>query len=402
MKALNKTILPQGFITSGIYCGVKRSKRKDLGLIYSGIPSVTAGVFTSNKVKAASLKVCISQLKNKQSKAVVVNSGNANCFTGKKGIKDANSIIGSLASELNISRKSILIASTGIIGKPMPVDVIKSGIPKLCQELNEGGLKDFADSILTTDTFRKVSSVKINIGNKQVIISGVAKGAGMIYPRLEKAQKHATMLVFILTDAAIKKPLLQTALECAVENSFNSITVDACTSTNDTVLLLANAAAENKTIVKKNKDFSQFSKGLSFVCQSLAQMIIDDAEGATKKIEILIQGAKNKKDAKIAADAVANSDLFKTAMFGGNPNWGRIVAAIGAAGIPMDEDKLEISFNSHKIFNKGKINPLNNKNLLVVSKFIKVNINLNNGSSESKVYTCDLTPEYIKINAEYN
>ncbi|MDD5006026.1 MAG: bifunctional glutamate N-acetyltransferase/amino-acid acetyltransferase ArgJ [Candidatus Omnitrophica bacterium] len=402
MKILNKTILPQGFLASGIYCGVKRSKRKDLGLIYSEFASIAAGVFTSNEVKAASLKVCISQLKNKESKAIIVNSGNANCFTGKKGIKDANSIIGFLAEELNIAKKSILIASTGIIGKPMPVDVIKNGIPKLSQELNKDGLKNFADSILTTDTFRKVCSVKINIGNKPVIISGVAKGAGMIYPHLEKAQKHATMLVFILTDAAIKKSLLQTALEYAVENSFNSISVDACTSTNDTVLLLANAAAGNKTIVKKNKDFAEFCKGLSYVCQSLSQTIIDDAEGASKKIEILVQGAKNEKEAKTAANAVANSDLFKTAMFGGNPNWGRIVAAIGAAGIPVDEDKLEISFNSHKIFNKGKINPLKNKKLLVVSKFIKVNINLNNGSSESKVYTCDLTPEYIKINAEYN
>jgi glutamate N-acetyltransferase/amino-acid N-acetyltransferase len=396
-------IIPQGFESSGIYSGIKRSKKKDLGLVYSQSPAVCAGVFTSNKVKAASLRVCIEQLKSKTSKAVIVNSGNANCFVGKRGISDAKEIINTLAKELGVAKQSVLIASTGIIGRTMPLEVITQGIPKLCNNLNKSGLGDFAEAIMTTDTFKKVISLKIKVNGKSVVISGVAKGAGMIYPRLENpSQKHATMLVFILTDAAIKRSLLQEALENSVNKSFNCITIDACTSTNDTVLLLANGAAENKPIVKKGKDFSAFNKGLDYVCESLAQMIVDDGEGATKKIEILIQGAKNNKDAKIAANAVANSDLFKTAMFGGNPNWGRIVAAIGAAGIPINEEKLEIYFNSHRIFNKGRISPLNNKNLLVVSKLIKVKVNLNEGKFDSKVYTCDLTPEYIKINAEYN
>jgi glutamate N-acetyltransferase/amino-acid N-acetyltransferase len=322
---------------------------------------------------------------------------------GKKGISHAKEIINTLAKELGVAKQSILIASTGIIGRPMPLEAIKEGIPKLCNNLNKLGLADFTEAIMTTDTFKKVVSLKIKVNGKNVVITGVAKGAGMIYPRLEKtSQKHATMLVFILTDAVIKKALLQAALESSVNKSFNCITIDACTSTNDTVLLLANGVAENKPIVKKNKDFSVFSKGLDYVCESLAQMIVEDGEGATKKIEISVQGAKNSKDAKTAANAVANSDLFKTAMFGGNPNWGRIVAAIGAAGIPINEGRLEICFNSHRIFNKGRISPLKNKNLLATSKLIKVNVNLNEGKFDSKVYTCDLTPEYIKINAEYN
>jgi glutamate N-acetyltransferase/amino-acid N-acetyltransferase len=396
-------ILPQGFKASGIYCGIKKSQKKDLGLVYSQSPGVCAGVFTSNKAKAASLKVCIEKLSNKQGQAIIANSGNANCFVGRKGILDAQEIIDTLAKELGISKKAVLIASTGIIGRPLPRDIIKKGIPALCRDLSRDGLGDFAQAILTTDTFKKIISLKIKIGRKVVTISGVAKGAGMIYPHLDKARpNHATMLAFILTDIAIKKPLLQKALEEGVDKSFNCITVDGCTSTNDTVLLLANGRAGNKAISKENKDFSVFCKGLVYVCESLAQMIIRDAEGATKGIEILVQGARNSKAAKVASHAVANSDLFKTAMFGGNPNWGRIVAAIGAAGIPIKEEKLEIYFNAHRIFNKGKINPLPNKNLLVASKLIKVKVNLNEGKFKSKVYTCDLTPEYVKINAEYN
>ncbi|MDD5355724.1 MAG: bifunctional glutamate N-acetyltransferase/amino-acid acetyltransferase ArgJ [Candidatus Omnitrophica bacterium] len=403
MKVLKKIIIPQGFKAAGISCGIKRSGKKDLGLVYSQAPAVCAGVFTSNKVKAASLKVCIEQLKNKEARVVIVNSGNANCFVGKRGVSDAKEIIAALAGEIGVAKQSVLIASTGIIGKPMPLEAVKRGIPKVCGELSKGGLNNFAQAILTTDTFKKAVSLKIKIGAKEITISGVAKGAGMIYPRLQKASpKHATMLVFILTDAAIKKSLLQEALEDSADKSFNCITVDACTSTNDTVLLLANGAAGNKPIIKKGKDYCAFSKGLIYVCETLSQMIIDDAEGATKKIEIVVQGAKSGAEAKSAANAVANSDLFKTAMFGGNPNWGRVVSAIGAAGINMKEEKVEICFNSQKVFNKGKISPLRNKNLLIVSKVIKVNIDLNEGNSSSKVYSCDLTPEYIKINAEYN
>jgi len=402
MKVLKKIILPQDFKAAGISCGIKRSGKKDLGLVYSQAPAVCAGVFTSNKVKAASLRVCIEQLKNKEARAVIVNSGNANCFVGKRGISDAKEIISTLAKEISIAKQSVLIASTGIIGRPMPLEAIKRSISKVCGELKKDGLNNFAQSILTTDTFKKVVSLKIKIGAKEITISGVAKGAGMIYPRLQASPKHATMLVFILTDAAIRKSLLQKALEDSVDKSFNCITVDACTSTNDTVLLLANGAAGNKPIIKKGKDYYEFNKGLAYVCESLAQMIVDDAEGATKKIEIVVEGAKSSAEAKAAANAVANSDLFKTAMFGGNPNWGRIVSAIGAAGISIKEEKVEICFNSHRVFSKGRITPLRNKKLLIASKIIKVNIDLNEGNSSSKVYSCDLTPEYIKINAEYN
>lgn len=402
MKMSKNTIIPKGFKISGIHCGIKKSKRKDLGLVYSLLPCNAAGMFTSNKAQAASLKVCKEHLKNKQSRALIVNSGNANCFVGSKGKRDAIDIVKALAKSLGVSARSILIASTGIIGKPLPLKIIKGAIPSLCCGLKKGRVKDFAESILTTDTFKKVASLKIKIKNKPVSIIGVAKGAGMIYPQLETSlSKHATMLVFILTDVAIKKLLLKSTLESAVDNSFNCISVDGCTSTNDTVLVLANGAAKNTPIVKRDKDYELFSKGLSYVCKVLSWMIVRDAEGATKQIEVLVKGAKSAKEAKLAAIAVANSNLFKTAMFGNNPNWGRVVAAIGAAGISIDENKLEIAFNSQRVFNKGKINP-KFKNTLRSKKYTNVNIDLNSGSFEHIINTSDLTPAYVKINAGYN
>lgn len=403
MKKLKKSILPAGFTAYGVHCGIKRTKKKDLGLIYSKLPCVACGMFTANKVQSDSLRVCRENLENKESRAIIANSGNANCFVGEKGISDVKEVIGTLAEYLDIPKRSILIASTGIIGKPLPLKTIKQGIPKLCQGLNKGKLDDFADSILTTDTFRKIIALMLKVKNKTVLITGVAKGAGMIYPQLEaSSRKHATMLAFVLTDVAIKKTLLESALKYGVDGSFNSITIDGCTSTNDTVLALANGAAGNVPINKKDKNFGLFSKGLSYVCSSLAQMIVDDAEGKTKRIEILVKGAKSIEEARLAADAVANYNLFKAAMFGGNPNWGRIVAAIGAAGILLDENKLEISFNSQKTFKNGKIFTLRFKNFLRQSKVISVGINLNKGSFSHLVKTSDLTPEYVHINAEYS
>lgn len=403
MLKLKKAILPKGFRVSGIHCGIKKSKKKDLGLIYSKLPCVASGMFTANKVQSDSLRVCRENLKNKESKAIIANSGNANCFVGKKGISDTKEIIGTLAEQLDIPKRSILIASTGIIGKPLPLKTIKQGVPRLCQGLNKGKLNDFAESILTTDTFKKSITLRLKIKNKTVLITGVAKGAGMIYPHLEVSlKKHATMLAFILTDACIKKILLESALKYGVDRSFNRITIDGCTSTNDTVLVLANGAAANAAISKKDRDFELFSKGLLYVCSSLAQMIVDDAEGKTKRIEILVKGARSAEEARRAADAVANYNLFKAAMFGGDPNWGRIVAAIGAAGIPLEENKLDISFNSQKILKNGKIHHLRFKNYLRQSKVISVNINLNRGGFSHLVKTSDLTPEYVNINAAYN
>ncbi|MBL7130743.1 MAG: bifunctional glutamate N-acetyltransferase/amino-acid acetyltransferase ArgJ [Candidatus Omnitrophica bacterium] len=408
MKKINidkikKTTVPKGFKLSGIHCGIKKSKKKDLGLIYSQLPCSACGMFTSNRVQAAPLKVCREHLKNKKSRAIIVNSGNANCFTGKKGINDAIDIINTLAKQLDIANRSILIASTGIIGKPLPLKIIKQAIPRLCQSLNKSEVEDFAESISTTDTFKKSVSLKLRIKNKPVVITGVAKGAGMICPHLQmSSKKQATMLAFILTDVAIKKALLKSALACGVDRSFNRITIDRCMSTNDTVLVLANGAAANIVITKRDKDFELFCAGLSFVCWKLARMIVGDAEGSTKLIDILVKGAKSSKEAQLAASAVANSNLFKAAMFGGNLNWGRIVAAIGAVGIALDQNKLEISFNKQRIFKNGKVYSIKPRNSLKKLKVVSVNINLNRGKFSQCVLTSDLTPAYVKINAGYN
>lgn len=403
MLRLKKAGVPRGFRVCGIHSGIKKTEKKDLGLIYSKFPCLACGMFTSNKTQSDSLKVCRQHLKNRHSRAIIANSGNANCFAGERGIQDTLDIIETLASQLGIPNKSVLIASTGIIGRPLPVKIIEEAIPKLCQKLNKGKLNDFADSILTTDTFRKVVSLKLKIKNKPVLITGIVKGAGMIYPHLETSfKKHATMLAFILTDAVIKKTLLESALKYGVDRSFNRITIDGCTSTNDTVLVLANGAAANVPIGKKDRDFELFNKSLFCVCLTLAQMIVDDAEGKTKRIEILVRGAESIKEAYLAADAVANYSLFKAAMFGGNPNWGRIVAAIGAAGISVDQMKLEISFNKKRIFSRGNTYDLRPRNSLMISKVIFVDINFNKGKFSHLVKTCDLTPEYVNINAEYS
>jgi len=392
------TALPKGFKVSGIHCGIKKSNKKDLGLIYSELPCIACGMLTSNKVQAESLKVCKEHLKYKTSRAIIVNSGNANCFTGKKGISDAINIVQASAKHLGVANRSVLIASTGIIGKPLPIKTITQAIPKLCQRLNKKNTSEFAEAILTTDTFKKSVALKIRIKNKPVLITGFAKGAGMIYPNL----KHATMLAFVLTDVAIKKGLFKSALTHAVDNSFNCISVDRCMSTNDTVLVMANGTAGNALVRKNDKDFKLFCVALGYVCKKLAEMIVVDAEGATKVIDVSVKGANNIKEAKIAADALANSDLFKTAMFGANPNWGRIVAAIGAAGVALKQNNLEISFNGHKIFRNGRVYSIKPKNFLKKTKMVSVDINLLRGKFSHSVLTSDLTPEYVKINSEYN
>jgi len=378
MKFLHKGILPKGFKASGVSAGIKRSGKPDLALFYSETAARAACLFTSNKIKAAPLKLNIKILKfNKQFRAIIVNSGNANCFTGAAGLRDASAVAGYLAKELKIKPADVLVNSTGIIGKRLAVDKIKRSVPKLVKSLSKNGIAQARKAILTTDTFSKEAAAKFLIGNKAVTISGVAKGAGMISPGM------ATLLVFILTDADISQGALKSALKESVNNSFNLITVDGCMSTNDSVMLLANGAAGNATI-KTGKNLAAFMQVLDAVCLALAKMVVKDGEGATKFIEITVDKAKNENEAKKAALAVANSNLFKTAVYGENPNFGRIAAAIGASGIDVSEEGLKIKV-SH-----------------LAKKEIKVNCTINKGKAKATVYTTDLAPEYIKINAEYN
>ncbi|MDD5097990.1 MAG: bifunctional glutamate N-acetyltransferase/amino-acid acetyltransferase ArgJ [Candidatus Omnitrophica bacterium] len=378
MKNNKKIILPYGFKANGLSCGLKRSGKPDLALIYSLFPALACAKFTTSSIIAAPLIVCKAHLKSaKKFQAVLVNSANANCFTGKAGIKDAQASADYLARELNIAKNSVLVNSTGIIGKRLDVDKIKQAIPQLVAGLSDTGIHKAETAIMTTDTFAKEISRSLKVKDKLVHICAIAKGAGMIAPNM------ATMLCFIMTDAAITQTALDKALGTAVDKSFNCISVDGCMSTNDTVLVLANAAAGNKTI-SAGKDLEIFSRALESICLDLAKMVVADAEGATKFIQIDVCQAKNTQEAKSVALEIANSMLFKTAVFGQNPNFGRVAAAVGASGFNIKEEQLKIKLGSLK------------------GKQVKLTVSLSRGKSKCTVYTSDLTPGYIKINAEYN
>ncbi|MDD5409413.1 MAG: bifunctional glutamate N-acetyltransferase/amino-acid acetyltransferase ArgJ [Candidatus Omnitrophica bacterium] len=378
MKKILKAILPAGFKANGIACGLKKSGKPDLALLYSEIPALAAAKFTTNSIIAAPLIVSQKHLKSaKKIQAVLVNSGNANCFTGKAGLKDAQAAAGYAARELKIARNAVLVNSTGIIGKRLDITKIKQGIPELVSGLSASGIQKAEKAIMTTDTFAKEISLNLRIGSKVVHLCGIAKGAGMIAPDM------ATMLCFIMTDAKITKQALGKALSAAVDKSFNCISVDGCMSTNDTVLVLANAAAGN-SVISGGKDLEDFSGALECVCLDLAKMVVKDAEGATKFIQIDVCQAKDFQEARKIALSIANSALFKTAVFGQNPNFGRVAAAVGSSGFKIKEDQLKIKLGSLK------------------QKQVKLKVTLSRGKASATVYTSDLTPEYIKINAQYN
>ena len=358
--------LPKGFLLSGIHCGIKR-KKFDLGLISSQEKLLACGVFATNKNLSYSVVVSKKNIKN-PIKAVLVNSGNANCYSHHTGLKDTEEIVAKLAKHLGVKKANILIASTGIIGKKLPKEKIINSLPKLIKSLGKKEAS-FARSILTTDTFTKTAKAGVN----KATIVGFAKGAGMIFPNM------ATMLGFILTDAKLPGSALKSIFKQAVDESFNSISVDGCASTNDTVFVLSSG----KVALKSKGEIELFSQKLKGVCLSLAKMIIKDGEGATKFVTIKIKGAKNKQEAKTGAFSLANSNLFKCALYGANANWGRIISALGQAGIKVGEN-IRISSTA------------------LTKKNVELTIDLKRGKSSWQVYTCDLTPKYVEINAEYS
>ncbi|MDI6758352.1 MAG: bifunctional glutamate N-acetyltransferase/amino-acid acetyltransferase ArgJ, partial [Candidatus Omnitrophota bacterium] len=377
MRLYKKAILPLRFKANGVSCGIKKSEKLDLALFYSQVPAKASCLFTTNKIAAAPILLNRQCLKiNKEFRAIIVNSGNANCFNGQQGLKDARETAGSLANALGVKKEGILVNSTGIIGRRLPLLKIKNAIPALIQGLSEKNISQAKQAIMTTDTFVKEVTIQFSL-DKKITICGVAKGAGMIAPDM------ATMLSFIFTDANITQEAQDKALRIAVEKSFNCITVDGCMSTNDTVILLANGAAGNG-LIDIDKNFDIFIKALELVCLELAWMIVRDAEGATKFIRIKVNQAKTFFEARRIALSIANSNLFKTAMYGENPNFGRIAAGMGASGIDVKERDVKI-----------KVSSLNKKE-------ITVNVFVKRGDSCAEVYTSDLTPEYVKINAEYN
>ena len=380
MKFINYGVCaPLGFLASGISCGIKNKRNnKDLALIYSQIPAVSAGMFTTNTFKAAPIRISKRNLFNSKAQAIIANSGNANCFTGICGINYAQRMSQACAKELSINAKDVLVASTGIIAKPLPIIKIEKHVPGLVKVLSRQGGRSAAEAILTTDSFLKQAAVEFKIGKSKTRIGAIAKGAGMIAPNM------STMLCFITTDAKIKPLALKQALRDAVGNSFNNITIDGCMSTNDTVFIMANGLCGNKEINLKDKNSAVFSQALSVICDKMSKAIVRDAEGATKFIRIKIEGASSDYIAREIGLSVANSNLFKTAVYGENPNWGRIIAAVGSLGLNIREKAIKIKFSSFK------------------SSDVTIDIGLSMGRGRAKIYTSDLTPKYIKINAEYN
>ncbi len=379
-------VIPEGFLFSAVACGIKKEGRLDLGLIFCQRKATAWGVFTKNTVKAAPVLLGQKNLKGAHHRAIIVNSGVANAATKEEGLMGAEVLLTHLAKHLRIKPEEILPASTGVIGEPLPVDKMISKLEELVSKLSSEGVMDFAKAIMTTDTFSKIASRETEEG---IRILGVAKGAGMIAPNM------ATMLGFILTDGYLKKEEAKKILPKATELTFNRITVDGDTSTNDTVYLMASGT-------KIIKDGEGFFKALVEVMKELAYMIVRDGEGATKVIKVEVKGAKTKEEAKTLALAVANSPLVKTAFYGADPNWGRILAALGKTQIKFTPEAVEIYLNS-KPWIKG-LTPQTAEEILkeeMKKKEISLVINLKAGKLGYEVLTCDLTEEYIRINASY-
>jgi len=385
-----------GFRASGISCGIKDKGKKDLALILSDVEAEAAGVFTTNRVKAAPVLLDMERIAGGKARGVVVNSGNANACTGRKGSRDSLRTATLVEKALGIKKGDILVCSTGVIGVPLPVKKIEANIPGLVKKLAPEGLKEAASAILTTDAFPKTFCAKKTIGGRPVTIAGIAKGAGMIAPDM------ATMLAFFFTDACIKSGVLVKALREAVDATFNTIMVDNDTSTNDTVLAFANARSGCAEIKTRGSGYAAFTGLLKDAALNLAHMIVRDGEGATKFVEIDIRGARSVKEAQIAARTIAGSMLVKTAFFGGDPNWGRVIAAIGRAGITMDQNKVDIFFGPVPVVKRG-LDAGNERRAARVLKKAEftVRVDLNRGKGSARLWTSDLSYDYVRINSSY-
>lgn len=393
---------PKGFLASGIHCGVKEgTTKKDLALIYSEVMANGAGMYTLNKVKGAPIQISKNHLHNGKAQAIIVNSGNANTCNGENGLKNAETMTEVQAKALNIDTQDVVVASTGVIGVPLNIDAITKGIPCLTKSLSKDGSKAAAESIMTTDTFMKEYSIQFEIGGKTISLGAIAKGSGMIEPNM------GTMLSFITTDLAISSDLLKEALKETVKVSYNRITVDGDTSTNDTVFLLANGLAENEEITEKNEDYNTFVEALKEVCITISKMLAKDGEGATKLIECTVNGAYTEDDADVLAKSVIKSSLVKTAIFGSDANWGRILCALGYSGANFDPDKVDVYFESEagsiQVCKAGASLPFNEdlaKEILLKDE-VKIKVDLFLGDASVTVWGCDLTYDYVKINGDY-
>nr|WP_092073886.1 bifunctional glutamate N-acetyltransferase/amino-acid acetyltransferase ArgJ [Dendrosporobacter quercicolus]NSL47863.1 bifunctional glutamate N-acetyltransferase/amino-acid acetyltransferase ArgJ [Dendrosporobacter quercicolus DSM 1736]SDM69428.1 glutamate N-acetyltransferase [Dendrosporobacter quercicolus] len=399
MKKINGTITaPKGFKAAGVKAGIKKSGKEDVAVIYSTSPAAAAGVFTLNTMAAAPVIVSRQVAELGRAAAIVVNSGCANACNGQQGLADAREMAAVAAGLLGIQAEEVFVASTGIIGVNLPMDKLAGGIKKAVAELAEAGGVKASQAILTTDTFAKSCAYEFALGGVPVRIAGIAKGSGMIHPNM------ATMLSFITTDAAIDASLLKQALTAAVDVSFNMVSVDGDTSTNDMVAVLANGVAGNPLISQADGNYQIFAAALRQVCTELAKLVARDGEGATKFLEITVRGAASFAEAKQAAMTVAKSPLVKTAFFGQDPNWGRIICAIGYSGAQAAPEKTAMAIGNIPIVEQGMGISYDEQALKAVmaEHDITVTVDLGAGTAEATVWSCDFSYEYVKINGEYH
>jgi glutamate N-acetyltransferase/amino-acid N-acetyltransferase len=387
-----------GFLAAGIPAGIKKNQERDLALLYSQVPAAAAGVFTTNRVKAAPVLLSREQIKSGSARAVLINSGSANACTGRRGLLDARRLSRLVGSSLKIDPVNVLLASTGVIGQPLPMLAIEENLPLLVSSLSTGGLGDAARAIMTTDTFPKAAIVRGRVNGQKIVLAGLAKGAGMINPKM------ATLLSFVLTDAFISPRVLQKSLKEGNEESFNRVTVDGDTSTNDTLLILANGQAGNREIMVGTPGYKKFSALLHDLLFTLAKMIARDGEGATKLVEIAVERARTASEAERVARAVANSPLVKTAFFGEDANWGRILCAAGYSGAPIDPDRIDVFFDDVEIVHRGLGTGPEKEGQatsVMAKREYKVRLNLHRGTKSASVFTTDFSCDYVKINASY-
>ena len=388
---------PRGFTAAAVAAEIKYTGRTDLAVVYSKVPAQAAAVYTLNRFKAAPLRVTEENISNGMAQAIVVNSGIANAGMGAEGMRLAREMSDCAAEALGIAKDDVIVASTGVIGMPLPMDKVKAGIEKASKALYPDGGHDAARAIMTTDTVCKEMAVQLRIDGKLVTIGAMAKGSGMIHPNM------ATMLGFITTDVNIDNKALQAAFKANIDDSFNMVSVDGDTSTNDMVVILANGQAGNAVLTEESPDFPAFKEALRDICIAMAQKIAGDGEGATKLVECTVTGAATKEDARLAAKAIIASSLVKTAIYGNDANWGRIACAAGYSGAQFDPDKVNIFIGDVQVAQNGMGLEFDEAEATETLKQKKVNIlvKFNIGTEEATAWGCDLTYDYVSINADY-
>jgi glutamate N-acetyltransferase/amino-acid N-acetyltransferase len=387
-----------GILASGLAAGIKPSGKKDLALVYSSAPARAAGVFTSNQVKGAPVIVSQEHLRGRKAQAILASAGCANVCTGEPGIKDAREMTRIVGDLLHVPPQHVLIAATGVIGQPLPMERIRPALPKLVKALSPQGGKNAAEAIMTTDTIAKEAALRLEVGGRPVTIGGIAKGVAMLEPHL------ATMFCFLATDAVIAADALEATLRRAVDRSFNRVTVDGDQSTSDTVAILANGLAENAPLERGGKPLRQFAEGLGAVAERLARLLVQDGEGTSKVVEVRLCGARTRREALVAARSVANSPLVKTAICGADPNWGRIMMALGKSAARIVPEKVSIRIGDEVVVEGGMLRSgarVDRMQETMRGATYTIAIDLGLGRGEDRVWTSDLTEEYVRLNSKY-